>query len=171
MIVLVDLAEIQAAYYMVAATGVLIAAVFYVLNMRATLQTRQAQLFMPIYATFHEKEYQRGYYEVMNWQWSDFEDYQKKYSYQNNSEAAMYRSILGAHLEGIGVLLRRRLIDPSFVDDLMSQVIVRYWEKFGPLIRESRVKLNYPFMGEQSEYLYNQIKPIMEKQLRELTTV
>jgi len=83
----------------------------------------------------------------------------------------MYRSILGAHLEGIGVLLRRRLIDPSFVDDLMSQVIVRYWEKFGPLIRESRVKLNYPFMGEQSEYLYNQIKPIMEKQLRELTTV
>lgn len=39
---MVELAEIQVAYYMVAATGVLIAAAYYVLNMRATLQTRQA---------------------------------------------------------------------------------------------------------------------------------
>ena len=43
---MVELAEIQAAYYMVAATGVLVAAIYYVFNMRATLQTRQAQLFM-----------------------------------------------------------------------------------------------------------------------------
>jgi Flp pilus assembly protein TadB len=53
---LVDLAEIQAAYYMVAATGVLVAAGYYVLNMRAmqrsskqTLDTRQAQLLMNLY--------------------------------------------------------------------------------------------------------------------------
>ena len=31
---MVDLAEIQAAYYMVAATGVLVAAIYYVYNMR-----------------------------------------------------------------------------------------------------------------------------------------
>jgi len=31
---MVDLAEIQAAYYMVAATGFLVAAVFYILNLR-----------------------------------------------------------------------------------------------------------------------------------------
>jgi hypothetical protein len=42
---MVELAEIQTAYYMVAATGVLIAAIYYIFNMRATLQTRQAQLF------------------------------------------------------------------------------------------------------------------------------
>jgi hypothetical protein len=33
---MVDLSEIQAAYYMVAVTGVLVAAIYYVLNMRAT---------------------------------------------------------------------------------------------------------------------------------------
>jgi hypothetical protein len=33
---LVDLAEIQAAYYMVAATGVLVAAVYYVMTLRTT---------------------------------------------------------------------------------------------------------------------------------------
>jgi len=46
---MVDLAEIQAAYYMVAATGVLVAAIYYVVtlrttqrNMKANLETRQA---------------------------------------------------------------------------------------------------------------------------------
>jgi len=43
---MVDLVEIQAAYYMVAATGVLVAAGYYVLNMRTQTRTREAQLFM-----------------------------------------------------------------------------------------------------------------------------
>ena len=58
---MVGLTEIQTAYYMVAATGVLIAAVYYVLNMRVTLQTRQAQLFIPIYSTYHSDEYMKAY--------------------------------------------------------------------------------------------------------------
>jgi hypothetical protein len=55
---MVDLGEIQAAYYMVAATGVLVAAAYYVLNIRTnrrnqeltlkaqqmTLETRQADI-------------------------------------------------------------------------------------------------------------------------------
>jgi hypothetical protein len=59
---LVELAEIQAAYYIVAATGVLIAAIYYVLNMRAiqrnskaALETRQAQLLMNIYERWSER--------------------------------------------------------------------------------------------------------------------
>jgi hypothetical protein len=43
---MVDLAEIQAAYYMVAATGVLVAAIYYVLNLRNTIDNRKAQLLM-----------------------------------------------------------------------------------------------------------------------------
>ena len=46
---MVGFEEIQAAYYMVAATGVLVAAIYYVFKMRTTLQTRQARLFMQLY--------------------------------------------------------------------------------------------------------------------------
>jgi hypothetical protein len=41
---MVELADIQAAYYMVAATGVLVAAACYILAMRATLETRRIGL-------------------------------------------------------------------------------------------------------------------------------
>jgi len=41
---MVDLAEIQAAYYMVAATGVLVAAVYYVMNLRISQRNQELTL-------------------------------------------------------------------------------------------------------------------------------
>jgi hypothetical protein len=41
---MVDLAEIQAAYYMVAATGVLVAAIYYIQNMREAERNKKIQL-------------------------------------------------------------------------------------------------------------------------------
>jgi len=52
---MVDLTEIQAAYYMVAATGVIVAAIYYVYNMRinqrgmkTNLETKQSQFMSQI---------------------------------------------------------------------------------------------------------------------------
>jgi len=41
---MVSFEEIQAAYYMVAATGVLVAAVYYILNMRVAQKTSKQTL-------------------------------------------------------------------------------------------------------------------------------
>ena len=41
---MVELAEIQAAYYIVAATGVLVAATYYILNLRETNKNRRITL-------------------------------------------------------------------------------------------------------------------------------
>jgi hypothetical protein len=153
---------------MVAATGVLIAAVYYVLNMRVTLQTRQAQLFIPIYSTYHSDEYMKAYSEIMRWKWENYDDYINKYGPESNPEAyIMYRKVFG-FFEGVGVLVRRRLIDPSLVDDLMSGAIVQYWERFESILLERRRRLNWPQVGEQIEYLYNEVKPIAERQRQQL---
>ena len=69
---MVDLFEIQAAYYMVAATGVLIAAVYYVLNMRATLQTRQAQLFMQMYERWSDAVFHEAATDIRNTSWAGY---------------------------------------------------------------------------------------------------
>jgi hypothetical protein len=81
----------------------------------------------------------------------------------------MYRRVFG-YLEGMDVLVRRGLIDPFLVDDLMSGAIIQFWEKFNPIIMEYRRRRDWPQIGEQIEYLYNQIKPIVERQRRELET-
>jgi len=89
---MVEFQDIQAAYYMVAATGVLIAAAYYILNLRVSmrnqelslkaleqsaktqelslkaqeqnLETRQAQLFMQLFDRFSGEELSRYYGKI-----------------------------------------------------------------------------------------------------------
>jgi hypothetical protein len=186
---LVSLVEIQTVYYMVAATGVLIAAVFYILNLRIsrknqelslraleqsaqtqqqTLETRQAQLLMSIYQKWQEPEFQDAFHEITQWEWSDYDEYWEKYGWASNPEKWSKRVIVGTYLEGLGVFVKRGFIDPRLVDDLMSSYILTYWQKFGPVTKEMRRRLKDPAAGEHIEYLYDVIYEIYKLQHPEL---
>jgi len=166
---MIDLAEIQAAYYMVAATGVLVAAIFYVLNMRATLQTRQAQLFMQIYLKTTEKSFMKDGLEITDeWKWTDFDDYDKKYVANRDNNAKFMAC--SDYFEGLGVLVKRKLIDPGLVDDLISSGIIGFWEKTRPVVEEWRVRHHVPQLNEHVEYLYDEVKRIAERQQAVLRT-
>ena len=166
---------LQSISYIAGATGVCIAAIYYVINLRNsrksmqfTLETRQAQLFMQVYSTFCSDHIQRARNEVSKWSYRNYDDFQSKYGSDVNPEAYQLHSSLSFFFEGIGVLVLRKLIDPSLVDDLMSGPIITYWEKMRPLYLEYRTRFDWPQFGEHIEYLYNHIKPIAEKQKIEL---
>ena len=132
------------------------------------LLTRQAQLFMPIYAKFHDREFMKAFIDVMvSWEWESFEDFQRKYGIENLDAYSRLIMIID-YFEGIGVLVRRDLIDVSFIDDLFSSVVIMFWEKISGFIVEYRIQRNVPQFAEQFEYLYNVVKEIAEEQNPEL---
>ena len=162
---MVDLAEIQAAYYMVAATGVLVAAIYYVLNMKATLQTRQAQLFMQIYDRMSQPELSAVINDIRyNMDWTDADDFWIKYGAETNIEEYSRLASAGNYFKGIGVLLRRGLIDKMFIYDLLSSPLKLYWERLGPVILERRRLTNNPNLFAFVDYLYDEIKKIDTEQ-------
>ena len=65
---------------------------------------------------------------------------------------------LNAFFEGVGVLVKKRLIDIELVEDLLSQRILWYWEKTKPIATVIRRELNDPTQLDSVEYLYNQMK-------------
>jgi len=67
-------------------------------------------------------------------------------------------------LEGIGVLVKRGLVDVGFVDDLMSVVVTRFWELTRSAWYVYRVREGDQAMWEYVEYLYNEVKPIYQRQ-------
>ena len=158
---MVDLAEIQAAYYMVAATGVLVAAVYYVLNIRATqrnskasLETRQAQLYAQIYGEFSSKEMSDADFELMHLELKTVSDWNRlledktKYSAWN---------MWSCYYEGIGVMVRENVIDIKWVAELFSSPLIWFWERYKPLIMLFRSEMNYPRANCELEYLYNRV--------------
>ena len=153
---MLDISSISA---IVAAAGVIVGVGFTVLEMRDLVRTRQTDLVMRLYSTYGSVEFQEARENVMNREFKDLGDYQKKYGTKEISE-------VGVFFEGIGVLLRRRHVDIGLIDDLLGVAIKSTWEKMKLLTEAYRKKHDEPKIFEWFEYLYNEIQRIEQQESR-----
>jgi len=74
---------------------------------------------------------------------------------------------LNAFFEGLGVFVKKGLIDIELVEDLFSQRIIWLWENLQkPTIMDTRKGTDDPTQYNSFEYLYNEMK----KRLQQATT-
>ncbi len=165
---MVTIEEIQAAYYMVAATGVLVAAIYYVMNIRTTqrnmktnLETRQAQLFMEIYRSSYSTEMMNNATNFWTEGWSSFEDWKEKV-WLNNAKRASWGAWTN-YYEGIGVLVKEDLVDIRLVAELIAGITRKFWEMHAPIIVEVRKYTEQPRFLSETEYLYNRLMKYMDE--------
>ena len=143
----------------VATVGVTVGIVFGLKQVRDLVKQRQTQLFMQLYDRLNSREFQEEYNEIVYLQeWKDYDDYMSRDGPETNFKAWTSLNSIGYFFDGLGVLVRRRLIDISLVDDLMSSSIFWLWEKMEPIIRERRKRKNRPQIWEWVEYLYGDMK-------------
>jgi hypothetical protein len=152
---MVDITEISA---IVAAAGVLVGVVYYVLEMRRQTEVKQTDLIMGLDSYFGSREFQEAWVETMRMEFKDYEDYLDKYGSDSGKPAYVSVNMVANFFEGLGILLRRKLIDIALVDDLFSSDIILTWHKMKPLAEGWRKHFNRPQMAEYFEYLYNEMK-------------
>jgi hypothetical protein len=150
---MVDITEISA---MVAAAGVLVGVVYYILDMRHQSKVRQTDLVMRLYATWGSTEFQKAYQMIMGLEYEDYADYLKLYG--TNAEVKAAGNTVNSFFEGVGVLVQRKLISMGLVDDLLEGTILFAWEKRKPIVEGSRKRLTHPQLWEWFEYLYDEMK-------------
>jgi len=160
--------DVQTISVVIAAASVVFGVIAWVQQNRENKEINQARLFMQIYDRFYNLEHVRHQLAIWNWEWKDFDDFQEKYAFDSNFEVASELFIVCSYFEGIGVLVKRKLIDPTVIDDLISGTVLRTWEQFEPIIKDTRKRLNWPQYFEWFEYLYNEIKAIAWQQHPEL---
>ena len=148
---MLDISTISAISAVIAAVGVIVGVIFTVLELRNLVKTRQTDLVMRLYSTFGSQEFNEARWKIMAREYKDFNDYEKKHGL---SEIVQ----VGSFFEGIGVLLHRKLVDISLVDDLLSSAIKLSWDKMKPMYGEWRKRSNRPQLAEWFEYLYNEMQ-------------
>jgi hypothetical protein len=115
-----------------------------------------------MYNNFTSLEFKKAWNDIMFvWEWETVDEFIVKYGF--GSEEAPKLDLVSTFFEGIGVMVKRGLIDISLVDDLMSGHVTSSWEKYKPIIEEIR-KNNWPQCLEYWEYLYDEVRVIMEEQ-------
>ena len=155
---MVDVYEISA---IVAAAGVLVGVVYYILDMRNQSKARQTELTMRLYTSWVSEEMTRPFLKVWNLEFTDYDDFKKKYGtyLSDNPENAAVLSVLNSFLT-LGLLLQRKLVDPEILGHLP---VIMTWNKVKPLVYGVRKQFNDPTMYEEFEYLYNEVKKREQK--------
>jgi len=150
---MVDIPSISA---VVAAIGVIVGVTLAYLEVKTLAKQRQTDLVMRLYSTFGSKEFLKARRTVMDLKFVDYSDYVKKYGRFGRFEAV---SEVCMFFEGIGVLLHRKLLDISLIDDLFSPISIKIiWEKMKPVVEGWRNQFNEPRTLERFENLYNEMQ-------------
>jgi hypothetical protein len=159
---MLDIPSISA---IVATVGVLVGVAFTYLELRniirqreTEIETRQAKLFMDVFSHYYTEDFLNDENEILfQWKWKDFDDFWKTYGPETNVKAFNKWDSMGTYFKGVGVLLKRKLIDLDLVDELMGTSIRLYWEKSGPIMKHFREHF-WPHAYEWFEYLYNELQ-------------
>jgi hypothetical protein len=146
--------------------GIIVSILYYASVLRNTnktqqmqLETRQVQLYMDLHETRRSPEFQKLWFRVAFLdEWDDVEDYYSKYGHENNLESYAEHGSIWTQYDGIGFLLKKNVIDLSFIDDALKNSVMVMWNKFEPIIFDARERSGEPNLYNHFEYLVNELK-------------
>jgi hypothetical protein len=150
--------DIQTVSIAIASASVVAGVIYYALQIRQQTKTRQTDLLMRLYSTWGSNEYLEALSKFMMTEFKDYNDYKKKYAPTGFSEKPEFIALgkIGTFFQGVGVLLRMKIIDISFAGRLFGRSAIYTWEKMKPLVEGYR-REEHAEMFADFEYLYNEM--------------
>ena len=138
-------------------------------NQELQLETRQAQFFMQTYQSVMTPEKQRLYGEVLEWEWTDFDDFSERY-YKNPTRKGEWISA-NMTFDILGIMLKENLMNIEILFE-MEQSGTRggtvLWYKFEPIVREMRKRESNPDLLKNFEYYVEEMYKL--RRLKGLST-
>jgi hypothetical protein len=150
-----DIYEISA---VVAAAGVLIGVVYYILQMRHQEKMRKTDLVVSLYSTWIGKEFSEATLKTWNLEFKGYDDFVKKYGpWYSDTEVYTALRMVSNFFELLSILLSSGLVDVNMVANTFGIPIETTWKKIEPLVEGGR-KIYGPYLYYNFEYLYNKMK-------------
>jgi len=150
---------VEITYQMVLSTlqtvGILVGIYYYVMTLQNTkrnqqmqLEARLTQVYTQLYSWLFQTESLVEYGELLNWEWEDYDDFEKKYGSDNNVLAYAKRNRIWCTFELLGQYLRHGLLDIELIYPLHTLVLFQ-WFKWKDVIEEQRRRYYTPsFLGD-----------------------
>ncbi len=165
---MVDITEISA---VVAAVGVLVGVVYYILEMRHQTRIRKTDLIIRLYSTVNTHEFMDAFRKVASLQVKDYEGYVKQYgSMLSESPIRTALNTVCGFYDFVGILLMRKHVDINLVYDVIgSRMIQMMYGKLQPILLGIRKDFGEPLAYGGFDYLCNELLR-KEPQLRKTWT-
>lgn len=156
----------------VAAAGVLVGFVYYILQMRYQNDVRRADLLIRLYSITNSKEIADSAWNVSRLQVKDYDEYVKQYG-SFLSENPMHRDVVKIFgiYDLIGSLLFKELIDPDLAYNILGVGHTKMlYERLKPILLGIRRETNEPGAYSGFDYLVKELTS-REPQLKKTTAL
>lgn len=149
--------DIETISIMLASASVVAGVVYYAFQIRNEAKARQTDLVMRLYATFSTSEFQDAWTKVRK-RAREIEGVDDIYDFEEKVGGLNEFNQVALFFEGVGILLKRRIVDIAMIEDLFGGAIARAWETVRTGIAKGRQQLNDPTIYYYFEYLYDEVK-------------
>jgi hypothetical protein len=154
--------ELSTVSIVIASSGVMIAAIYYVLQIRHQTKLQQTEFLTKLLSGTSTKEAAETALKYFSTEYIDYDDFVKKYGHPFAEGPVQTAFFVMRNLGiGIGVLLKNKLIDLNLVAELFQ--LEPLWLHYKPLAEGIRKQSNNPQYCELFEYLYNEVKKREQK--------
>ncbi len=161
---MVDLVLLQSVSYIAGALGVCVAAAYYVMNLGETRKNRRVVMTSSLIQPFTSLESGKVFIDLLSADWSDFDDFVKKYDSHVNPDYFAKRMSFWTLCDLIGYQFKSGLIDNETVYSVLRGYIVNGWLKFKPIIYEYRRRHEFPADAyDNFEYLANELSKMYKE--------
>lgn len=148
---------VEASLVNFAELGVLLVGIVIALfQLQGIKETRQAELFMHIYETEKNHENSVRWFKLDSWEWEDLDDWHRKYGKGASPEIEALPYEQFSIYDGLGMLVKEKMVDVNTVFNMMGSGIVIIWYKFETIIRWNRETIGACFF-EHFEYIANEM--------------
>jgi hypothetical protein len=153
---MVDVTEISA---VVAAVGVVVGVVYYVLEIRHQDKMKHLDLFMSLYSVWGSRDVLDAHRRFMTIKIEDYDSFVKEHGPVTDS-LQIYTDIdqIGWFFNLMGFLVKEKIVQVKLIDELLGYWVIRNWEAIKPLAYGWRKQYNIPESYHWFEYLYEEMK-------------
>ena len=150
--------------------GILVGIAIALWQIRDMNKTRRLQMIQQIWEWLSSEESYTRIGTLLQMEWTDYEDFNRKYGVRFNLENYAKRYAAMGKLNGLGYLVKEGAIDLGTVYDHSSPIVIWLWVKFEPIIKELR-KMSTPDMLNWWEYLVDKLMIEMKERGDTLTSI
>jgi len=119
--------------------GLIVSILYYTFTLQNANKTRKTQLFTQIYRERYNPENIQRWWEMMSWNWEDWDDYYGRYGgFEVDPELSAISVSQFSYYDGLGLLVKNNMVDILTVFQLMSAPIVSLWLKYETIIEGMR---------------------------------
>jgi hypothetical protein len=127
--------------------------------MRQTIQNRRSQLFTAATSLLCQKDFMYEGNDLIGLQWTDFDDFARKYDSGVNRENYAGRALHWNFYEVLGYYLRTGQLDMGQLNTMNGGglYVMYMWAKFGDVIKRYREIMKWPDYFMNFEYLADEM--------------